>query len=268
MFEQLPIPFELWAFGIIVSFALTAIGFLANPRIHIMIMATAFFLAIFAFIPSALIMGYYTSMVGGQNHYDVESSTGQVLINAVTSSSRGERITNSASALVGDTADCITVFIGRSGSPPNTTLIKVGVMDSTTAMIKQFGSMNVTQLISSATQPYQFCLPIGDTYTFNSSQQVIGIQYPAGDGSNTLTTRIDANDPFDSSNTEHVNNSGTSTSFSANSGQDIMTIITLRGETVAPLPILYQFNESIRLIFVVLSVLILLASIILVAKEN
>lgn len=159
--------------------------------------------------------------------YDVQSSTGQVLVNAVSGHSRGERVSNSASALVGEQIDCITVFLGRSGAPPNTTLIRVGVMDSAGVMVQEFGSMNVTGLITAAVQPYDFCLPIGQAYEYDTGVQVAGVKYNAGDASNTVTMRIDGNDPFDSSNTEHVHM--TASSWVQNAGQDVYMIQTLRG---------------------------------------
>lgn len=159
--------------------------------------------------------------------YNVQSTTGQVLVNAVSGHSRGERVSNSASALVGEQIDCITVFLGRSGSPPVGTLITVGVMDSSGTMVTQFGSMNVTGLLTTSVQPYDFCLPVGQAYEYGTGIQVAGVKYNAGDASNTLTMRIDGNDPFNSSNTEHVHM--TASSWIQNSGQDVYMIQTLRG---------------------------------------
>lgn len=197
-------------------------------------------------------------------HYNIQSSTGQVLINSVTAHSRGERLSTTSSSLEGDTFDCITVYLGRSGSPPNTTLIRVGVMDTSTVMVKQFGSMNVTALLTSSVQPYTFCLPIGDTYTF-SDTETFGIQYNDGDGSNTLTSRVDGNNPFDGSNTEHVH--ATASSWISNTGEDIMMILSLRGNVGIVEPITYEYTDIVKTVFLLMGAFICITSVFLIRSE-
>lgn len=208
-----------------------------------------------------IVLEYVTGALDDVIVYDVESSTGQVLINSVTSQARGERLTNTSSQLTGDTIDCITVYLGRSGSPPSTTLITVGVMDTTTQFVKVFGTMNVTSILSSAVTPYDFCLPIGDTYTFDDTETV-GIKWNSGDATNTLTSRIDGNNPFDGNNTEHVN-STTGLSWSANAGQDMMMQMMLRGGDVTPIN--YEIKDEltleptmIGLFFIIMSLMFIL----------
>lgn len=241
------IPLELFLFFVAISGALTACAFLFNPRILAFPLVAGMLIFTMVATTDNIIMGYNTEGSSDTlTHYNVQSSTGQVLINSVSSHSRGERLSNTASALTDDTFDCITVYLGRSGSPPATSLIQVGVMDTSTQFIRVFGSMNTTALVSSAVTPYAFCLPLGDSYTFTDTETV-GIKWNSGDATNTLTSRVDANNPFDGNNSEHVNSTGAS--WSANAGQDIMMVLTLRGSSGTVEPILYEFTEMPKLLF-------------------
>lgn len=219
------LPIEIFYVLLSLFAAIIAIGLITRQPVFLMF-AGVFLLLIF--IPVTNLTYGHEFVVGDSavSHYDVSSSTGQVLINSVTAHSRGERLSNTSSMLEGDTITCITVWLGRSGSPDSNTLIQVGVMDTSANFIQVFGSMNVTQLITASNQPYEFCLPVGDSYTFISTETV-GIKWNDGDGTNTLTTRIDANNPFDGSNTEHVH--ATAGSWIVNSGQDIMMVMSNAG---------------------------------------
>lgn len=249
-----------------VSFGLPALAYIYRsefPPSMVMFIIGAIWLIIFLTTEN-LVLEYLTGALDDVIVYDVESSTGQVLINSISSQARGERLTNTSSQLTGDTIDCITVYLGRSGSPPATTLITVGVMDTSTQFVKVFGTMNVTSLLSASNQPYDFCLPIGDTYTFTDTETV-GIKWNSGDATNTLTSRIDGNNPFDGNNTEHVN-STTGLSWSANAGQDIMMQMMLRGGDVTPVN--YEIKDeltleptTVGLFFIILSLLFILVGV-------
>lgn len=153
------------------------------------------------------------------DYYDVRSSTGQVLVNSVTAHSRGERLVNTGSMLVGDEINCITVWLGRSGTLPGSPNVEVGVMDTSTNFVKSFGVMTTAEVLSSANTPYEFCLSDDDSYVITGTE-TIGVKWNGGDASNTLTMRVDANNPFDAGNSEHAH--ATASSWIGNSGQDLM----------------------------------------------
>lgn len=262
-------PIEILYIFVGVATSLTVASILApNPKMQnghsiplLMFIAGALWVFLFTFTDNIEITRFFSSASDSVNPYDVQSSTGQVLINSVTAHSRGERLSNTSSELLDKTIDCITLYLGRSGSPPVGTLIQIGVMDTNTNFIKIFGTMNITQLVSSSVTPYQFCLPVGQTYTFIDTE-TWGLKYNAGDGSNTLTTRIDANNPFDGNNTEHVHSTGSS--WIANTGQDIMGILTLRSSSGIVTPYVFPFDAFIKMAFLMIGASIMLFGALLV----
>lgn len=267
------IPFLVFAFlsGFIFSLPLVGYYFRFEIPISLFFFIAGIFMISLLLATDTLIMDYFSN--GSTNNlvpYDVESSTGQVLVNAVTAHSRGERLSNTSSALFGDTIDCITLFIGRSGSPPLGTLIQIGIMDTSTNFIRVFGTMNVTQLLTSAVQPYEFCLPLGDTYTFTDTE-TFGVKYNAGDATNTLTMRIDNNNPFNGNNTEHVHATGSS--WISNAGQDLMAVLTLRGSVGSIITAPYDIslsgpNYQVNTIMVFISVMYMVGGALIEVKSR
>lgn len=246
------LPFEVFVLFIGLAMTIGIIGIIMGLRKidgapFITIFAGILLFGEFA-LTSGLIMGYDNSNTSSSTPYNVQSNTGQIQLFTGSSIATGERLSNSSSELVGKDIDCITVWIGRTGVPPANVLFTIGVMDSTTQYVTQFGSMNITALISSASTPYQFCLPIGQTHTLQSTE-VVGFKWNSGNATNSITSRIDNNNPFDSNNTERVQ-STTGTSWTANSGQDMMMIMSLRGSD--PQPIEYQFNNDDNWIFMIM----------------
>jgi hypothetical protein len=241
------------------AFGLIGVGYLLRFQIPISLfvfIAGGIMASLFIMI-DVVNVGYSSnSSIETINHYDVQSSTGQVNINTVNGHTRAERLQNTDSPLLGDTIDCITVFLGRTANAPLTDLVRVGVMDSNTNFVRLFGSMNVTQMTTQSNRPYEFCLPLGDSYTFIDNEAV-GIKYNAGDATNTISTRIDANNPFAGTTTEHVHATGSS--WIVNTGQDVMMVMTLRGESGVVNAIPFEFTEEIKVFMVLMSVILFLA---------
>lgn len=257
------IPIEIFITGIGVSVALAIFGFIRNPQIPAMLVFGGMFILSFAVMTDSIILD---SFLDGGNpdiyHYDVTSNTGQLLINAVTGSSIAERPTTSSSVLIGDEIDCITVYIGKSGTPPEST-VTFGVFNVNNVVISSFGTQTVASMTSSANTPYTHCLPIGTTHVIGTSEH-IGINYNAGDATNTLTMRVDANNPFDGTITDRAQYLA---GWTGSSGQDVMMQMYLRGSENTTVSATFEFTEMAKVLFALIGVTMMLCGAIMVGRN-
>lgn len=189
------IPIELFLGGIAVSIAIGIFGFIRNPQIPAMLCFGGAFVLLLSVSTTAILMDAFSSgTTNNLYHYNVESATGNININAGGTTIRTEFASASNSALVGDTINCIDAYFGKTGSP--TGLVDFGTFDSVSgAVIIEFGTIDLSS-VGGAQQWHTACLTGDNTYTIQSGDR-IGIRYDEGDGSNLITQRSNGNNPFD-----------------------------------------------------------------------
>lgn len=104
----------------------------------------------------------------------------------------------SASQLVGDRIDSITLQLEKVGSPSGTA--QIGVFNTDLSVKKSFGTVDVSTLTSTF-QNHEFKLTGSDLYTIQAGDR-IGIKFTGGSSSNAVSVMIDRNtaDPFDGIN--------------------------------------------------------------------
>jgi hypothetical protein len=256
------IPIELFLGGIGLGIALAIFGFIRNPQVPAMLVFGGMFVMFFAVATDNIIMNSFIN--GGEQDvyiYDVTSSTGQVTLNAIQSQTQAELPSSSSSQLFGKTFDCMRVWLGRAGTPPEST-ITFGVFDTSNNVIRLFGTQTVVSMTSSALTPYVHCLPEGTSHTLGVSHYV-GVNYNAGDATNTLTMRVDGNNPFDSTVTYR---SQYLASWSSSTGQDVTMQLWLRGAETDTILYEYEFTELPKVIFALIGVTMMLCGAITVVK--
>lgn len=259
------LPIELFLGGMGISIALAIFGFLRQPQIPAMLCFGGMFMLVFAVATDTLIMGFFTDAEGTADvfHYNVQSSTGQVLINAVSSQTQAEYASSSSSLLVGDSIDCMTVWLGKAGTPPAGD-ISFAVFDDSNNIVTLFGTQTPASMASTALTPYTHCLPVGQTHTIQN-QQRIGVNYNLGDAANTITMRVDANNPFDgviTYRTQYI------AAWSASTGQDIMMQLYQRGADITTDNIVYEFTELPKTLFALMGSIFMLCGALMVLRNN
>jgi hypothetical protein len=265
------IPIELFLGFIGVSIALAIFGFLRNPQIPATIVMGGMFLLVISVATTNIIMGFSISdNMPTETIYNVITNTGNANIFSPNSPIRGEYPTASNSMLIGDRFDCMTVPIAKTGNPPANVFVKAGVFDATGNLVQQFGNdLNVTN-ITSGFFFYDFCLPLGQYYTVGSLPALverIGVEYRSGDSSNFITTRIDANNPYDSTITVlSTFNSGTGL-WTQTSTSDFDMILTLRGTSAETQNVNYEFTELPKTLFALIGVMIMLIGGLMVMRD-
>jgi chitobiase/beta-hexosaminidase-like protein/Big-like domain-containing protein len=108
----------------------------------------------------------------------------------------------SASQLIGDKIDSITVNLQRVGSPTGTA--EVGIFNTNLSVKKLFGTISVSS-ISTTFSNYEFVLSGSELYTIVSGDR-IGIKYNGGTSSAGINVMIDRDEanPFDSTSSHRI----------------------------------------------------------------
>jgi hypothetical protein len=106
---------------------------------------------------------------------------------------------SSASQLVGDNIDSITVKMRKVGAPTGT--VQIGVFNSDLSVKRLFGTIDASALADTYTD-YTFNLASGSLYTIASGDR-IGVKFAGGSSANLVAVMIDNDpaDPFDGANT-------------------------------------------------------------------
>lgn len=265
------IPIELFSLFIGASIALGVFGFLRNPQVPAMIVFGGMFILVISVSTSNIILSFSDiNNVPDEIPYSVITNTGNANIFSPNSPIRGEYPTSSSSMLIGDRFDCITIPLAKTGSPPINIPVKVGVFDATGTLVTQFGNdLNMTN-VTTGFFFYEFCLPDGQYYTVGSLPALverIGVEYRGGNSTNTLTSRIDANNPYDSTITVlSTFNSGTGL-WTQTSASDFDMILTLRGSDTSVNENIYEFTELPKVMFALLGTIFILAGALMVFKQ-
>lgn len=112
---------------------------------------------------------------------------------------RGEHVT-ATSVLIGQEIECINLPMLKTGSPIGTA--EIGIMDSNNAIIKLFGTKNVSSLTTTFTY-YEFCLPDGESYEIqaNTYIELRWVNGTISDGLNNISVLRDNSNVFDGTNT-------------------------------------------------------------------
>lgn len=246
-----------------VSFGLVGIGYLLRQSVPISLLIfvagglmTALFIMIDEITTSVNTVDGNPDLV----HYEVTSPAVSVTANAITPI-RAEYPSTSASQLKGDTFDCMSIPIAKSGAPVAGTMVRAGVWGTTGNLIKQFGSSLDVQNMSTGLSTYRFCLPEGETYTIGTFVNVerIGFEYNAGDAVNFLTGRTANTDPFDSTVTfAQVFTTATGLWTTPSTTNDLNMKIWLRGDQAELLETTVPFSEELKVFMVLMGVIMLL----------
>lgn len=251
------IPIALFLGFIAMTLAIVVFGII--KRIPVLILAGGIFLIFWSVMTDNIILDSFSEGESDDDFiYSVQSSTGQININAVTGSSLGEFPSTSSSQLFGKTFDCMRVWVGKAATPPESP-VTFGVFSSTNTVIKEFGTQSVASMASGATTPYTHCLALGDTHTI-ALNQYIGVNYNNGDATNTLTVRVDGNNPFDGTITYRQQYLVSWTSATA---QDIMMQLWLRGSEPVTETFDYEFTEIPKVLFSFFGIMIMVVSLVI-----
>lgn len=174
-------------------------------------------------------------LLTGQN--TIHNGTGNVVI-------RAEHLTTSSSQLFGKTVNCMTLSIGKTGSPQISFPVILGVFSTTVsnsiAETKyEFGRVNVTNLTVDK-MPFKRCNLVTD-YTLITGDRV-GLMYRDGDASNFITINENSQNPFDGTITVVSSfNDATNTWSNANSNDIAQITLTLEKSST---PDAYRLSDN------------------------
>jgi len=262
------LPVELFLGGIGVAIAMAIFGFIRQPQIPAMLVFGGMFVLIIAVATESIIMDSFAS--GGMQtvYYDVTSTNiASTLFTTTGAEIRGEYLSSSASQLLGDKIDCISVNIAKSAAPTGTATIGVfdGVNLVEASQLKQsFGTIDVSTLTTSSTYN-TFCLT-GTTYTLVLND-VIGIVYRGGDAVNFITIREDTNNPFDGTITFERRWNDLTQAWISTTANDISAKFYLSSEQVSITDDNYEFTELPKTIFGLMGAIFMLTGALMVARN-
>lgn len=263
------IPVELFITFIGISGFMAIFGFIRQPQIPAMLAFSGVFLLVIAVSTTNIIMGSYASENDniGVEYYDVQTRSFEVSTFAGTNSINGEELLDSTSELNGDTMNCVTMWLRKTGTPTISVPIRYGVYDVNGDEKYLVGTMNTTILTTSAT-PYKLCNYI-TSYTLIPSDR-IGLKYTGGDASNAVVSQWDANNPYDGTITRRSQfNSGTGTwsSFTTNDFMGIISLETQENNDVTFTNDTFEFTEMPKVLFALLGAIFMLCGALMVAKN-
>lgn len=192
------------------TFGLIGIGYLMRFSIPISLFifsAGGLLLALFISIDTITLDSFATS-ADAIFSYNVESFTGSSQLNLGGTIAQVEFASASNSQLVGDTINCIDLYMAKTGSPTGTANIGTFLNIAVPTIATSFGTIDVATLTTSR-EWHSFCLPTGDTYLIQS-QDRLGVMYAGGNATNGLSLSSDSNNPFDGTVTFRQSNTGAS----------------------------------------------------------
>jgi hypothetical protein len=115
------------------------------------------------------------------NLYEDTTASFSTALNDVNKAT-AERITSTATNLIGEKINEITVRLKKTGSPTGT--VYIGVLDSSNNIVQQFGTIDASTVSTTATD-YTFTLAGPTTYTIAADNR-IGVKYTSGTSSNYI----------------------------------------------------------------------------------
>lgn len=208
---------------------LGAIVFFRSAMFALTIISGAMMLVLFTSY-DGFVVGDATAFVPGMDSfspYNVDSSSSGILLNSVSRSIVAEYPVDSGSPLDGATFNCMSVQLGKIGSPTLAEPVVFGVFDGNGDAVRVFGSMNVTQISTSYTW-YEHCVPRSNPFTIDTALgDRIGVKYEGGDASNTLDVRRDLGNPFGGTTTYVQQYSSGWSTFSTTN--DLTMVLSLEG---------------------------------------
>lgn len=245
------------------SFGLIAVGYMVRMSVPISLfifIAGGLMMSLFIMIDSITTENFFNGSLDATYHYRQESVSGLSDISAGATSFdiKGEYVTNTLSALYGDTIDCIDITLRKLGAP--TGVVDIGVWDHAQAIgnpvIQHFGAQDLSVVSASVSQWYTFCLPEGTTYTIGD-QDVIGARYNAGDSSNAVRIQVSTIDVFDSTNSQLTQKADATDVWSQSTG-DIVMRLYLRGADSEIITNDYEFTQEVKTFMVLMASMMLL----------
>lgn len=276
------IPIEiLWLFFALTA-GLVAVGYFARFSVPI---------SLFIFIAGGMLMALFvlTENITISNEIDIITTIPQnvttfqnqtVITYAYFVESRGgtaglndivhgiAELADTNSALIGDTINCIDLYLLRAGNPSNSTFAQIGVLDDTNSFIRLFGTQDPMQLTTASTW-YSYCLSGNSTYTIQEGDR-IGIKYTSGTATDLINVNHDSLNPFNSTNTVWSSYDDTTGLWTEVTGRDITgrfylsetepIELTFTGETAnyEYTPNNYPFTEELKVFMLLISVIMIL----------
>lgn len=162
------------------------------PALSLFVSASLFFF-LFASIDTVSNTYFSSGLTDNLYSYNVESRNSGTSLSGAGAFALSEFVSSSSSQLLGDTINCIDLYMNKVNAPTGT--VEVGTLDSSANIITSFGTMNVVNVALSSTW-YTFCLSGDNTYTIQNGDR-LGVRFTGGDATNTLNVNIDNNNPFD-----------------------------------------------------------------------
>lgn len=250
----------LWLF-FAMSFGIIFIGYLIRFSFPISIMLFVAGGLMFALLISVetITTGYF---IGDSSidiaHYDVRSFSFErsIFTDAVSDRSIiAENVDGTNGQLIGDTVNCMELFIRKVGSTP-TADIRFGIWDVNGNLKYTFGTFS-SVLLTTSHFPYKECNTSSD-YTIIANDR-IGVEFDAGNSADNISIRLDALNPFDGTVTVHQDYNDVSnvwTSFTAN---DITGEISFEvSNTEGAIPIDTPFTQELKVFMVLMASIICL----------
>lgn len=258
------IPITLF-FGFVGAFFAFFILGLVTKKPIMSIITGILLLSLTVSITSMTMNSFLNGEGGIVTSYEVTSRTGQDDVRTANSAIYAEFVSSSSSMLLGDTVNCLTLHIKKSGAPDANTLVRYGVWDnSATPVLKYtFGTMNITA-VPTTVQPIKHC-NLASSYTIVNFDR-IGIAWDDGDAANRVTIDLDTTNPFDGTTTFIARWSGAS--WVSATGTDYQGKLSLEQVSEPIVYDNYEFTEFPKTIFALFSVLLMLVGIIMWRSEQ
>lgn len=248
---------------------------MTRPKTLALVMVAGCFVFVQVAVIDNFIMGYTTSI---DENVDVvwnqQVLTGQAPIHNGTSNLviRSEQVVNSASQLFGDTVNCITIAIAKTGSPSITTPVVVAVFSGTVsnsiAETKyEFGRINVTN-VTLEKSFFKLCNTDSD-YTLTTGDR-IGIMYRGGDASNFITINLSTQNPFDGTNSHEGTFNDATNVWGTSTANDVAQItLTLEHDAfIINEEILFEFTDLTKTLYGFYGASMILIGVIFLMKED
>lgn len=249
------IPIALFLGFIAMTLAIVVFGII--KRIPVMILAGGLFLIFWSVMTDNIIVDAFFDPTRVTSYsYNYESQSGTSQLNLGGNIAYGMFASTGSSLLVGDTINCIDLYIKKTGVPTGT--MTIGTLDSTANIVKSFGTQDVS-LLSTANVWKTYCLVGGDTYTILSGDR-IGARYAGGNATNGVGFNRDSAGTFDGTVTfQQVYTS----SWASNTGTDDSMRFYLTGQEGSVVNNPYPFTEIPKVLFSFFGIMIMVVSLVI-----
>lgn len=275
------IPIELFLGFIGSSIALAIFGFLRTPQVPAMVTFGGMFILAISVITTGIIIGYdITEITSTQEintnstvfSYNVMSGVTNFTLrfDSVASFAFTEYASTSASALIGDTIQCISYELIRVGNAIPNSNVQFGIFSGTENFVQFYGNVSASSISTSEFAYYTVCVPEGQEHIVSDGER-IGIKYKYGNSTNFLRAREDSANPFDG--TISVRSSMVTTTWAQSSTRDVnarfwdyeITFNDIIMQETSPN--IFPFTDFAKVLFALLAVILMLCGGLMLARN-